>query len=55
MSARQEKKKRRMAQQAYSIALEQWQTHRPQKIKFFAYRKWKRAMPKKEDFYNKEG
>lgn len=54
MSARREKKKRRIAKECYSIALGHWQRNRPPKIKFWAYRKWKRAMPQKEDSYNKE-
>lgn len=50
VSERTEHRKRLNARIAYAAAIERWAEERPI-LKFWAIKKWLKAMPRKEDFY----
>lgn len=49
MSQRREKAKRRAYRESYEYRRAQWLSRRPSKLRFWAYRKWKREEPRHAD------
>ena len=50
MSARREKKVRRIARKQYKVAYAFWYLSKPPKWRIFQYLKWKKAKPVYRDF-----
>lgn len=48
---RREQRRRLNARFEYAAAIERWADDCPSVVKFWAIKKWLKAMPKKEDFY----
>lgn len=51
MSERMEHRKRLNSRIAYAAAIELWAEKCPSVIRFWAIKRWLKAMPRKEDFY----
>ncbi len=50
MSEKQEKRKRFNAKLRYIHDFESWMNREPNKLRIFAHRKWKKEMPKFNDY-----
>lgn len=49
---RKEQKRQLNSRLAYAAAVERWANECPSVVKLWAVKKWLKAMPRKEDFYD---